>query len=51
MNCACNLGRDKLRLVPKLNRKATTPPRPHYTVRRRRFAAEKWAMPEDAPPT
>ncbi|MFM8831146.1 MAG: hypothetical protein ACKOHM_09110, partial [Spartobacteria bacterium] len=28
----------------------TTPPRPHHAVRQRRFAAEKWGMPEDAPP-
>jgi hypothetical protein len=46
MNCACNLGRDNLRLVPRLYRVATKPPHPHHVGRK-----EKWAMPEDAPPT
>ena len=29
---------------------ATTPPHPDHAARQRRFAAEKWGMPEDAPP-
>ncbi|MCX6962224.1 MAG: hypothetical protein NTZ08_07230, partial [Verrucomicrobia bacterium] len=39
-----------LRLVPRLYPVATTPPHPHHAVRQRRFVAEKWGMPEDAPP-
>ena len=49
-NYACNPGRDNLRLVPRMYHVAITPIYPHYAARQRRFAAEKWGMPEDAPP-
>ena len=44
-NCACDPGRDNLRLVPSMYREATTPPRPHHIGRE-----EKWAMRDDGPP-
>jgi hypothetical protein len=35
---------------PKIEPRGIHTVRPHHAMRRRRFAAEKWDMPEDAPP-